>query len=210
MADSPISMSTMHISTQGTRKGRPPYTEQERRALIEQMVEQRIRDHATWEQVAADHDVGLRTAERWRTTDEWRQIESRWRRTMREETRTRIIEVTGQAVDILIALMLDPTVPAFARMHCAKTLLEFGGIADEIEEIAVDQHDELMTFLKQAKRSRSVVDTVLAIEPLASGLLPPQLREVMTERPGDPSPVRPVMRPWERASRAPETQDPAA
>ena len=210
MTDSSVVVITMPAIIQEPRKPRQAYTEQERRALIEQMVEERIRTHSSWEQVAKANNVGLRTAERWRKTDEWRQIESHWRRIMREETRTLIIEVTGQAVDVLIQLMLDPTVPAFTRMHCAKTLLEFGGVADEMEEIAVDQHDELMTFLTQAKRSRSVVDTVLAIEPLASGLLPPQLREGMTELPGDPSQDRPVMLPWERASRALETQDPVA
>ena len=178
MANSPVPMTTIHGSTQGTRHGRQPYSEQERRALIELMVEQRIRDRATWEQVAAANEVGLRTVERWRTTDEWRQIESRWRRTMREETRTRIAELTGQAVGILRELMLDPTTPAFTRMQCAKTLLEFGGIADEMEESTVDQNDEFVDFLKHLVQSRSVVSRILDVEPLPSGRLPPQLQEV--------------------------------
>src|SRR5215204_3547766 len=183
MADSPVIVTSIHVSTQGTRKPRQAYTEQERRGLIELMVEQRIRTHATWEHVAKANEVGLRTAERWRQSDEWRQIEYRWRRIMREETRTLIAEATGDAVDVLISLMLDPEVPAFTRMHCAKTLLELAGIADEMEETTVDQNNELMDFLKQSKQSRSVVDKVRDIEPLASGLLPPQLQEVMADRP---------------------------
>lgn len=211
MADSPVNVTPIHVSTQGTRKARQPYTEQERRALIEQMVEQRIRTHSSWEQVTKANNVGLRTAERWRRTDEWRQIESRWRRILREETRTGIVELTGPAVDVLAELMLDPKTPAFTRMHCARTLLEFGGIADESEEITVDQHDELMAFLKQLDRSRSVASSVLDIEPLPSGLLPPQLQEARAELPADPSldqPDLPLAR--KPASPAPETHDPGA
>src|SRR5829696_4971355 len=152
VTDPSVIVMTMQAITQEPRKPRQAYTEQERRALIEQMIEQRIRTHSSWEQVAKAHNVGLRTAERWRKTDEWRQIESHWRRIMREETRTRITEVTGQAVDVLMALMLDPTTPAFTRMHCAKALLEFGGIADENEEITVDHNGELIDFLKQHKQ----------------------------------------------------------
>jgi hypothetical protein len=183
VADSPVIVTTMQAITQEPRKRRQAYTEQERRALIEQMIEQRIRTHSSWEQVAKANNVGLRTAERWRKTDEWRQIESHWRRIMREETRTRITEVTGQAVDVLIQLMLDPTVPAFTRMHCAKALLEFGGVADENDEITVDQKDELMDFLKLHKQSRSVAARVRDLEPQPSGLLPPQLQELTAERP---------------------------
>src|SRR5215207_2697361 len=139
MADSPVNVTSIPGSTQGHRKPRQPYAEQERRSLIEQLVEERIRTHSSWEHVAKANEIGLRTVERWRQSDEWRQIESRWRRLMREETRTLIAEVTGQAVDVLISLMLDPTTPAFTRLHCARTLLEFGGIGDEIEEITVDQ-----------------------------------------------------------------------
>src|SRR5215207_5854776 len=146
MADPPVIVTNMHVSPQGPRKPHTRYSEQERRALIEQIIEQRIREHATWEQVAAANEVSLRTVERWRTSDEWRQIESRWRRLLREETRTRIAELTGPAVEVLTNLMLDPNIPPFTRMQSAKALLEFGGIADEIEESAVDQNDELLTF----------------------------------------------------------------
>jgi hypothetical protein len=181
--NSPVIVVNMQAITQEPRKARQPYTEQERRALIEQILEQRICEDWTWEQVAKVNNVGLRTIERWRQTDEWRQIESRWRRSMREETRTRIAELTGPAVDVLVELMLDPQIPPFTRMNCAKSLLEFGGIADEIEEITVDQQDELMEFLKQAKQSRSVAAKVRDIEPLPSGLLPPELREVTADLP---------------------------
>src|SRR5215203_5864265 len=140
MTDSSVVVITMPAIIQEPRKPRQAYTEQERRSLIEQMVEERIRTHSSWEHVAKANEIGLRTVEHWRQSDEWRQIESRWRRLMREETRTLIAEVTGQAVDVLISLMLDPTTPAFTRLHCARTLLEFGGIGDEIEEITVDQN----------------------------------------------------------------------
>jgi hypothetical protein len=186
VADPPVIVTNMQVNTQGSRNVRQPYTEQERRALIEQMVEQRVRTHSSWEQVAKANEVGLRTVERWRQSDEWRQIEYRWRRIMREETRTLITEATGDAVDVLIELLLDPKTPAFTRLHCARTLLEFGGVADEMEEITVDQNDEFVAFLKQHKQSRSVVSRVLDIEPLASGLLPPALQEVTADLPGDP------------------------
>jgi hypothetical protein len=172
------------------------------------MVEQRIRTHSTWQQVAEAHNVGLRTVERWRTTDEWRQTEYRWRRIMREETRTRIAEAAEDAVDVLIELMLDPQIPPFTRMQSAKALLEFGGIADELEEITVDQNDELMAFLKQAKRSSSVVPRLLDIEPLPSGLLPPALQEAMAELPGEPSLDRSNRLLGEPASRPPELHRP--
>jgi hypothetical protein len=178
VTDASVIVTTMHVITQEPRKPRQAYTEQERRALIEQMIEQRIRTHSSWEQVARAHNVGLRTAERWRKTDEWRQIESRWRRIMREETRTLIVEATGDAVEVLTALMLDPKIPAFTRMHCAKALLEFGGIADETDEITVDHNGELMDFLKHVNQSRSVVPWILDLEPQPSGLLPPQLQEL--------------------------------
>jgi hypothetical protein len=173
----------MHGSTQGTRKAHQPYTKQEREALIGQMIEQRIRTHSTWEQVAANNEVSLRTAERWRKSDEWRQIESKWRRIMREEARTEIGELMSDAIAVLQELMLDPKIPPFTRMHCAKTLLEFGGIADESEEIIVDQNDDFLDFLKHLDPSRSVAARVRDIEPLASGLLPPQLQELTAERP---------------------------
>ena len=185
MTDSSVVVITMQAITQEPRKVRQAYAEQERRALIEQMVEQRIRTHSSWEQVAKATNVGLRTAERWRKTDEWRQIESRWRRMLREEARTRIAELAGQAVDVLTTLMLDPKTPAFTRMHCAKALLEFGGIADESEELTVDQNGELIDFLKLLQTSRSHVSSVLDIEPLPSGLLPPQLREGTAALSGD-------------------------
>jgi hypothetical protein len=187
VADSPVIVTTtIHGSSQGTRKPRQPYTEQERRTLIEQMIEQRIRTHSSWEQVAKAHNVGLRTAERWRKTDEWRQIESHWRRILREETRTLITEATRHAVDVLVTLMLDPQTPPFTRMHCAKALLEFGGIADEHDEITVDHNGELMDFLKHVNQSRSVAPWILDLEPQPSGLLPPQLQALTRERPGDP------------------------
>jgi len=187
VTDSPGIAPTIDLRTQGTRKARQPYTEQERQALIEQMVEQRIRDRTSWEQVAADNEVSLRTAERWRKSDEWRQIESRWRRIMREEARTEIGELMSDAIAVLQELMLDPKTPAFTRMHCARALLEFGGIANEMEEITVDQNDEFMDFLKHLDPSRSVAARVRDIEPLPSGLLPPQLQEFTTELSGDPS-----------------------
>ena len=153
----------------------------------------------------------VRTVERWRKTDEWRQIESRWRRIMREEARTEIGESMPDAIAILKELMLDPKTPPFTRMHCAKTLLEFGGIADEMDEITVDHNGELIDFLKHVTQSRSVADRVHDLEPLPSGLLPPQLQELAAERPGDPSLDRPDMSPPRGpASRAPETHDPNA
>src|SRR5215212_4431763 len=94
MTDSPVIMTTIEVSMQEPRKPRTPYTAQERRGLIERMIEQRIRTHSSWEQVAKANEVGLRTVERWRQTDEWRQTEYRWRRIMREETRTLIAEAT--------------------------------------------------------------------------------------------------------------------
>ncbi len=209
--DSPVIVTTNDVSTQGTRKAHQPYTKHERQALIEQMVEQRIRDRTSWELVAKANHVSLRTVERWRTSDEWRQIESRWRRIMREEARTEISELVSDAIAVLKELMLDPKTPAFTRMQCARALLEFGGIADERDEITVDQNGELIDFLKQLDPSRSVAARVRDLEPLASGLLPPQLQELAAERPGDPSPDRPDMPPLrEPASGAPETHDPHA
>jgi hypothetical protein len=140
------------------------------------MVEERIRSRATWEEVAAAHNVPLRTAERWRTTDEWRQAEARWRRILREETRTQIVEVAGQAVEILVELMRNPQTPAFTRFNCDKTLLEMVGIDEEIEEIQVDKNDEFMAFLKERQRTPSLVATLMDLEPLDGGLLPPQLQ----------------------------------
>jgi hypothetical protein len=188
---SPVIVTT---STQGTRKARQPYSEQERQALIEQMIEERIRTHSTWEQVAKANNVAVRTVERWRKSDEWRQVENRWRRIMREESRTLIAERTGQAVDVLLELMLDPKTPAFTRMHCARTLLEFGGIADESDEITVAQNDELIDFLKHLDTSPSGAASLLDIEPLPSGLLPPQLRVVTAEPPDTSSPTEPAPR----------------
>src|SRR4051812_25300107 len=132
MASPPTTIMTGQVHEPG-RKARQSYAESERRALIEQMIEQRIRTGASWEQVAANHNVSLHTAERWRASDDWRQAEHRWRRILRGETRTRIVEIAGQAVDVLITLMGDPTTPAFTRYNCAKALLEFAGIADEFE-----------------------------------------------------------------------------
>jgi hypothetical protein len=67
-------------------------------------------------------------------------------------------------------------------MHCARALLEFGGIADETEEITVDHNAEFLDFLKHLDLSRSVAARVRDIEPLPSGLLPPQLQELAAER----------------------------
>jgi hypothetical protein len=211
VANLPVIMTTSDGSTQGTRKARQRYPEQERQALTERMVEQRIRDHSSWEQVAADNEVSLRTAERWRKSDEWRQIESRWRRIMREEARTEIGELMPDAIAILKELMLDPETPPFTRMHCAKTLLEFGGVADETDEITVDHNAEFLDYLKHLDPSRSVAARVRDIEPLPSGLLPPQLQELATERPREPLLDRPDMPPLRGpASRAPKTHDPTA
>jgi hypothetical protein len=194
MTNSPVIVTTTDVNTQGTRKAHQPYAKQDRQALIERMVEQRIRTKSTWEQVARANHVSLRTVERWRKSDEWRQIESKWRRIMREETRTLIAELTGQAVDVLRDLMLDPTIPAFTRMHCAKALLEFGGIADEMEEFTVDHNAEFLDFLKHLDQSGSIAARVRDLEPLASGLLPPELQELVAERPETTPPREPALR----------------
>lgn len=154
---------------------RKRHTDKERREIIEQMVEERIREESTDEQIAARHNICSRTLRRWKQSDEWREVEHRWRRILREETRSDIAEIASKAVGVLTELALNDKVQPFTRMNAAKTLLEFSGVADELEEIKVDQNDELLTFLKQAKASRSVVATVMDIEPLPSGLLPPEL-----------------------------------
>jgi hypothetical protein len=127
---------------------------------------------------------------------------------MREEARTEIGESMRDAIAVLKELMLDPKTPAFTRMNSAKALLEFGGIADEMEEITVDQNDEFIDFLKHLDPSRSVAARVRDLEPLPSGLLPPQLQELATELPTDPSLDRPDMPPPRGpTARAPETHD---
>jgi hypothetical protein len=167
----------MPISAQGPRSPRQAFAAPERRRLIEAMIAQRLRTGRTWDHVAAEHHVSPRTAERWRASDEWRQVEARWRRLLRDEVRTQITAVAGQAVDILVQLMVDPETPPFTRFHCAKALLEFAGIADELEERPVDQHDELIDFLRKQHQARAGRATILDVAPLDSGLLPPQMSE---------------------------------
>lgn len=185
MTDSRLLLTDIHMNAPAPRKPRQAYAQDERRELIEKMVEQRIRSRATWAQVAVANNVPLRTAERWRTTDEWRQAESHWRRILREEARTSVAENAQEAIGVLLELMHDQAVSPFTRFNCAKTLLELAGIDEETEEVKADQNSELLEFLKERQRAPSVVATVLDIEPLDGGLLPPQLQALTALRPED-------------------------
>jgi hypothetical protein len=130
---------------------------------------------------------------------------------MREEARTEIGESMRDAIAVLKELLNDPEISPFTRMHCAKTLLEFGGIADEMDEIAVDHNADFMDFLRHVTQSPSVAASVRDLEPLPSGLLPPELEKFAAERPRDPSSDRPDMPPPRGlGSRTPETHDPTA
>jgi hypothetical protein len=147
----------------------------ERSKMMEEMIEERIRSGATLEQVAKNHGVCIRTVTRWKATDQWRAIENKWRRIMREESRTEINEAIPDAIAVLSELMSDPSVSSFTRMNSAKALLEFSGVADEIEETKVDQHDELLEFLKKVEKRPTMEAGLLDIQVLDGGLIPPQL-----------------------------------
>jgi hypothetical protein len=158
-----------------TNKIYRPKGSDERTQLMEQMIEDRIREDATLDVIAQRYGVCQRTVRRWKATDEWRAIETRWRRIMREEGRTEIGESIKGAVEVLNELAHDKSVTAFTRMSSARALLEFSGVDQEIEETKVDQHDELLEFLKQVEKRPSISAKIMDIPVLDGGLLPPEI-----------------------------------
>ena len=59
-----------------------------KRALFDRMLEKKSREKLTWTEVARAFRVGRPTLSAWRRTEEWRLAEARWRRILREETRS--------------------------------------------------------------------------------------------------------------------------
>ena len=160
------------------------YTKDERNDLIDRILETRYRHQKTWEECSDIYDMSRSTIQRWRRTDEWQFTEAKWRRIMREETRSDMTGVSQDAKEVLKELMHTAR-SEFVRFSSAKTLLDYTGIDQEIEERGLDQKDEILTFLKKVEqhtkdkdRLRDAgidPDTIIDVEAKEGGLLPDEI-----------------------------------
>ena len=172
------------IAEDGDKKPYHRYTDQERAVLIERMVEMKFRSRKSWDEVCDEVGVSRATSRRWRMTDEWRMVEARWRRILREEARSDVHQIAHDAIGVLQDLMHDASVSPFTRYNCAAKLVDLVGIEDEIEERKADQNDELLDFLKKVGRKSNSgslppnpMGEILDIEVKPGGLLPDEIVE---------------------------------
>lgn len=124
------------------------YTADERVVLIDKLLEARMRSRASWVELSMQFGISRATINRWQQTDEWRQAEARWRRIIREETRTDVAVVGQDMVGVLQDLAHQAR-SEFVRYSAASKLLDLFGVGDEIAETQADQTGELLDFFKQ-------------------------------------------------------------
>ena len=161
------------------------HTPAEKLAKMEALIEEKFRTHKTWEQVCANHSIDRSTKLRWSQTEEWREIEQRYRRMLREELRTDVTQDGRAAVQVLRDLMHGvpgadgSKVGSFTRYSAAKTLIELVGLEQELEEKTADKVDEIVDFLKAVGREpelpRAAIAQHLSVEVLPGGHLPPEI-----------------------------------
>lgn len=142
-----------------TEKNYHRYSKEERIELIDKMLEKKYRDKSTWDEVADAFGVARSTIRRWRLGDEWRMVEARWRRVMREEARSDTTMLAQDALGVLQDLMHTAR-GDFTRYSAAAKILDLVGVGDEIEEAKVDQTNELMKFIEKMQ-GRAVEDAKL-------------------------------------------------
>lgn len=157
------------------------YTREQRLELIDKMLETKYKDRVSWEEVADQYGVARSTIRRWRSGDEWRMAEARWRRVLREEARSDTTMLAQDALGVLQDLMHNAR-GDFTRYSAASKILELVGVGDEIEESKVDTTNELMKFIeklsgRENERTRLVSagidpDTIIDAEVKPGGILP--------------------------------------
>jgi transposase-like protein len=81
------------------------YSKEAKAELFDRILEQKHREKTSWDDLAAAFGVARSTIADWRRSEEWRLAEARWRRIMREETRTDATGLGKDALEVMAHLM---------------------------------------------------------------------------------------------------------
>lgn len=147
------------------------YTDKERKEIIEKALELRYNEHKNWLDIADDCFVARSTLNEWRKLDEWKDIDARWRRMLRDEARGSSSQMLSDAVDVMYELMKTDK-SGYVRFMAASKIAEWNNVGQELEERIVDQSKELQDFLMRTKQKEQTLATV---QP--GGLLPAEIQE---------------------------------
>lgn len=148
-------------------------------AQFDAILELRFREKLTWDEIAEKRGIARSTILRWRRSEEFQLTEAKWRRLMREETRTETALIGNRMVAILNELA-ESARSEFVRMTSASKLIDVLGIADEAAESLAEDAGELVRFMKQLRgRQIGPVGEVLEAEVRPGGLLPKPIADLV-------------------------------
>lgn len=156
------------------------YTPQERLDLIEEALNLRYNSRKNWEDISKELSLARSTLGQWRKSQDWKDSELRWRRTLREQVRGDSANMMDEALDTLYQLMRTDK-SGYVRYMCATKILDINQVGNEIEESQADQKKELGDFLIKLEKGKAKAANELAKLSVQGGGMLPESIQAMNE-----------------------------
>lgn len=156
------------------------YTPEERAELIEEALSLRYNNRKNWEEISKELSIARSTLGQWRKTQDWKDSELRWRRSLREQIRGDSANMMDEALDTLYQLMRTDK-SGYVRYMCATKILDINQVGNEIEESQADQKKELGDFLIKLEKNKLKSANELAKLTVNGGGMLPDTIQAMNE-----------------------------
>lgn len=150
------------------------YSPRERQEKIELALSLRYEERKNWEEIASQLDLARSTLSEWRKDEDFKEADTRWRRSLRDKARGDSSQMLDEAVATIYELMKTDR-SGYVRYMAACKLLDMNQVGNELEESLVDGQKELADFLlKKAKRDDALARASAVVRP--GGLLPESIQ----------------------------------